>query len=172
MTTNPSSAPVSVHRTTPHSAIPAHFPLIADDFLVNYAPASKLSRLRRLELVRLAALAGIDDETEIEGLTKPQIAEAIVSARDSESLPATPGTYEPPTSPSSDEGNDGGGEETDAANGRHPLGRRTTEPTLSERPFRPIKGRSFSLGLLGSAQVATKTRARLLGRTPNGIPTR
>ncbi|KZV87379.1 kinase-like protein [Exidia glandulosa HHB12029] len=145
----------------------------SDDYLVNHAPTSKLSRLRRTELVRLAGLAGIDDENDIDTLTKTQIVDAIVSARDSESIPPTPGTHEPPTSPSSDDGNDGGGEETDAAaNGRYPLGRRSTEPSLSERPFRPIKGRSFSLGLLGSAKTATKTRARLLGRTQNGTARR
>ena len=108
-------------------------PPAADDFWINQAPLSKLGRLRRIELVRLAGLAGIDDDNNVAALTKPQIAEAIVSVRDTESIPATPGTYEPPTSPSSDDGNDGGGEETDAGHERFALGRRATDPTLSHR---------------------------------------
>jgi len=149
--------------------------------MIRYAPLSRLNRLRRNELVRLAELAGLADHAD--AATKVQIAESIVNARDideldfdDESLPPTPIDQDPPTSPpSSDEGHDGGGEETDVVRrrtaARTPFDRRQTDSSLNDRGFRPLKGRSLSMGIIGKS--TTKARPRFgVGKVPNGLPTR
>ncbi|EPQ57864.1 hypothetical protein GLOTRDRAFT_114462 [Gloeophyllum trabeum ATCC 11539] len=135
-----------------------------DDYLINEAEPRHLRRLRKDELVRLYNAAGLSGDPET--LTKPEIVEAIVAARDDVA-------ELPPTSPplaaadnssecSSDDGNFGGGEETDISakygaqvNG---LRRRVTVHDLGQQMSKSAKGRSLSLGQLDCSEARKATR--------------
>ncbi|TFK76195.1 hypothetical protein BDN72DRAFT_784825 [Pluteus cervinus] len=127
-----------------------------DDYLLNSAPTRQLQRLRKDELARLFATAGLTDDPD--DLTKLELAEAIINARDDEiSVPPSspPGPTDGNSSGySSDEGNVAGDEETDAGGlryphaGSSPLKRRATTNDINKPNARSIKGRSLSLGHL------------------------
>lgn len=123
---------------------------IAVHFLIDEAPPKQLLRLRKDELVRLYTLSGLTEDPEL--LTKQEIIDCIVTARDDlASLP--PSSPAGPTSSassdySSDGGNIAGGEETDFGlrmrNGA--LQRRVTVHDLGRAPQRMGPERCFSLG--------------------------
>ena len=121
----------------------------ADNYLINEASRRQLLRFRKDELVRLYVAAGLTEDAEL--LTKPEIVDCIIDARDDvASLP--------PSSPpdarssgssdySSDGGNVAGGEETDIGGRfRRSLARRNTIHDLERRKGRPLTGdRCYSL---------------------------
>jgi mitogen-activated protein kinase kinase kinase 13 len=126
---------------------------IADEFLINEASTRQLLRLRKDELVRLYVAAGLSDDTE--SVTKPQLADAIISARDDvASLPPSspPGRGDGNSSDfSSDDGNIAGDEETDTGakyTEASSLRRRVTVTGMSQITTRALKTRSLSLGQL------------------------
>lgn len=128
---------------------------IADEFLINEASTRQLLRLRKDELVRLYVATGLSDDTE--SLTKPQLVDAIISARDDvASLPPSspPGRGDGNSSDfSSDDGNIAGDEETDAGakyTGASSLRRRVTVNGMSQITTRALKTRSLSLGQLNA----------------------
>ncbi|KAI5124307.1 hypothetical protein M0805_008915 [Coniferiporia weirii] len=99
----------------------------SDDFLIHEAEVRQLNRLRKDELVRLYSLAGLTTPTEDQ--IKSDIINAIISARiDEEEVPPSSPLGKTDGGYSSDDGHDGGGEETDAAHGslKNPLRRRVT----------------------------------------------
>ncbi|KDQ61060.1 hypothetical protein JAAARDRAFT_124777 [Jaapia argillacea MUCL 33604] len=126
----------------------------SDDHLINTASARELQRLRKDELIRLYIAAGLTDDAD--SLTKLEIVEAIISARDDVAdLPPSspPGRNDGNSSEySSDDGNIAGGEETDIAGRYGPrangLRRRVTVHELGQNIAKPVKGRSLSLGQL------------------------
>ena len=115
-------------------------------------------------MIRLYTLAGLSDDAD--SLTKSELVEAIVSARDDfPELPPSspPGRGDNSSDYSSDDGNMGGDEETDAGgtnvasnSGRHPahmgLRRRATLEEERNSKNRLVKGRSVSMGHLLSTQ--------------------
>lgn len=122
---------------------------IAINFLVNEAPPKQLLRLRKDELVRLYTLAGLTEDPEL--LTKQEIIDCLVAARDDlASLP--PSSPAGPTSSassdySSDGGNVAGGEETDfGLRKTGALQRRVTVHDLGRTSERAGQERCFSLG--------------------------
>ncbi|KAH9996875.1 hypothetical protein BJV77DRAFT_986748 [Russula vinacea] len=124
------------------------------DYLINQAPTRELLRLRKGRLQDLHCSAGLSDNPEI--LTKQEIVDAIIAARDdlAELPPSSPYGRDGANSSecSSDDGNIAGGEETDAGSRRrsHPLGlrRHATTDNVTHAPnlAAPRQGRSFSLG--------------------------
>lgn len=142
---------------------------IADAFLINEAPRRQLLRLRKDDLVRLYAAAGLTEDAEL--LTKPEIVDCIVDSRDDiASLP--------PSSPpeagssgssdySSDGGNVAGGEETDIGNRfRNGLARRNTIHDLGRRNRRPLPSdRCYSLPQLQQSERVTRVASKSI---PNG----
>jgi mitogen-activated protein kinase kinase kinase 13 len=129
-------------------------PCVAVDYLVNQAPNRELLRLRKCRLQELHRSAGLSDDPET--LTKHEIVDAIISARDdlAELPPPSPYGQDGANSSecSSDDGNVAGGEETDAGNQRtsHPFGLRrhvtVHDVGRTPNPPAPLHGRSFSLG--------------------------
>src|SRR6266705_3451390 len=126
---------------------------VAVDYLVHQAPSRELLRLRKGRLQDLHRTAGLSDDPEM--LTKHEIIDAIISARDdlAELPPPSPYGNDGANSSecSSDDGNIAGGEETDAGSQRrsHPLGsRRHVAPNVAHAPnlAAPQMGRSLSLG--------------------------
>lgn len=127
---------------------------IAVDYLVHQAPTRELLRLRKGRLQDLHRTAGLSDDPEM--LTKHEIVDAIISARDdlAELPPPSPYGNDGANSSecSSDDGNIAGGEETDAGSQRrsHPLGlrRHVTVHDVGNTPNHlvPHHGRSLSLG--------------------------
>lgn len=122
----------------------------ADDHLINFADQKQLSRLRKIDLIRLYNSAGLADDPET--LTKPEIVGAIIDAReDYASIP--PSSIAGKSSDySSDDGNTAGDEATDAG-GMDALDapalnlrRRATIHELSKSSNTTRKGRSFSMG--------------------------
>lgn len=132
------------------------------DYFVNQAPIRELLRLKKCRLQDLHRSTGLSDDPEC--LTKQEIADAIVMARDdlAELPPSSPYGLDGANSSeySSDDGNIAGGEETDAGTRRrlNPPGLRrhvTVHDVGHDRPGpSPQRGRSFSLG---------HTRASLIG---------
>ncbi|KAJ7744952.1 hypothetical protein DFH07DRAFT_963486 [Mycena maculata] len=121
-----------------------------DDHLINVASAKELQRLRKDYLVRLYVSAGLSDEAET--LTKSEIIDCIVAARDDVA-------DLPPSSPrgaSSDERENDADEDevlTPTPGGRtrfaNGLRRRATVNNEMDRVrSRPSKNRSFSMGNL------------------------
>jgi hypothetical protein len=124
-------------------------------------------------LVYLYTTAGLTPPSSFESLTKPEIVDAIIAAReDTEGLDDS--VELPPSSPragsecssegeaEADDGNVAGGEETDASMGggsrrmrvgANPLKRRATVNELGKCGIagRPVKGRSVSMGQLGES---------------------
>lgn len=127
---------------------------IADEFLINEASVRQLLRLRKDELVRLYVATGLSDDTE--SLTKPELVDAIISARDDiASLPpSSPGRGDGNSSGfSSDDGNIAGDEETDVGTkytAASSLRRRVTVNGASKLTTRALKTRSLSLGQLNT----------------------
>lgn len=121
---------------------------VADNYLINAAEARQLLRLRKDELVRLYAAAGLTEDAEL--LTKHEIVDCIMAARDDlASLPPSspPGAGDSGSSDySSDGGNIAGGEETDfSARFRPGLRRRATLHVLGPSKGRPLADRCYSL---------------------------
>jgi len=127
----------------------------AVDYLVNEAPTRELLRLRKCRLQDLHRSAGLSDDPET--LTKQEIVDAIIIARDdlAELPPSSPYGHDGANSSecSSDDGNIAGGEETDAGSRRSHLPvlrRHVTVHDVGHAPRiaapGPPHGRSFSLG--------------------------
>lgn len=146
----------------------------SDEYLVNEAPPRKLLRLRKDELVRLYNTTGLADDAE--SFTKPELVQAIVSARDDiASLPPSspPGRPDSISSDySSDDGNVAGDEETDiGVKYRAPFGlrRRATVNGMGDIGSRALKSRSMSMGQLNvhpcpeTSTAAPKVRVELNG---------
>ncbi|KAH0830679.1 kinase-like domain-containing protein [Lanmaoa asiatica] len=128
---------------------------IADEFLISEASTRQLLRLRKDELVRLYVAAGLSDDSE--SLTKPELVDAIISARDEvASLPpsSSPGRGDGNYSDfSSDDGNIAGDEETDVCakyTAGSSLRRRVTVNGMSQITTRALKTRTLSLGQLNT----------------------
>lgn len=141
-----------------------------DDHLINVASAKELQRLRKDELVRLYISAGLSDEADT--LTKTEIIDSIVSARDDVA-------DLPPSSPrgaSSDEHENDADEDeihtpTPAARSRFANGlrRRATVNEMDRLRSRPSKNRSLSMGhLLVAAAEADVGNAIASGSNSNG----
>jgi len=135
------------------------------------APARQLLRLRKDALVCLYTTAGLTPPSSFESLTKPEIVDAIIAAReDNDDLDDS--VELPPSSPRAgsecssegdvdDDGNVAGGEETDASvggakrmkTGASPLKRRATVNELGRGSgvARPMKGRSVSMSQFGES---------------------
>lgn len=137
----------------------------ADDYYLNDASLKELLRLRKDALVRLYTSAGLLDD--FDALTKNELADAIISARDDI-------VDLPPSSPSgctssdglSDDGNFGGGEETDVNHRFRPaatngLRRRVTVHNVVSQPTRLRPGRTISLGQLDRDQFDTKVNTTI-----------
>ena len=134
--------------------------VIADGYLINEAPYRQLLRLRKDELVRLYAAAGLTEEAEL--LTKPEIVDCIIASRDDiASLPPS-SPPEAGSSGSSDYSSDGGhvagGEETDIGHRfRNGLPRRNTMHDLGRRSRRPsASDRCYSLPQIQQSERATR----------------
>lgn len=141
----------------------------ADEYLINFAPPKRLSRLLKVDLVRLYESAGLPDDGEL--FTKSEIIDALVNNRDDHaSVPPS----SPPGRPSevgsseesSDDGNFAGDEETDvggprkATNGDQ-LRRRVTLHEIAKTPARPMKSRSLSMGnILGLGETSKSTMVK------------
>ncbi|KDQ33383.1 hypothetical protein PLEOSDRAFT_1030871, partial [Pleurotus ostreatus PC15] len=119
-----------------------------DEHLINEAPANQLLRMRKDELVRLYSSAGLLDDAE--ALTKHEIVDAIVAARDdvAELPPSSPPRGDGDSSDgSSDDGNVAGDEETDFAPRRaSTLRRRVTINDVARTSSKPLQKRSLSMG--------------------------
>ncbi|KAL0946778.1 hypothetical protein HGRIS_012951 [Hohenbuehelia grisea] len=138
-----------------------------DDYLITTAPANRLQRLRKDELIRLYTSAGLLDDAE--SLTKHEIVEAIISSREdiADLPPSSPPRGDGDSSDcSSDDGNIAGGEETDFGSSRRGLvasglRRRATINDLGRINPRPLKGRSLSMGYFndGDTDASVPTRS-------------
>lgn len=123
--------------------------LQADNYLISEAPPRALLRLKKDELVRLYGAAGLTEDAEL--LTKHDIVDCLVAARDDlASLPPSspPGLPDSGSSDySSDGGNVAGGEETDfGSRSRNGLRRRATMLEMGRHVHRHgMPERSFSL---------------------------
>jgi hypothetical protein len=138
--------------------------------------------MRKDELVYLYTTAGLTPPSSFESLTKPEIVDAIVDAREDNEGGCDDSVELPPSSPragsecssegeaagedvDNDEGNFAGGEETDASMGaskRMKMGasqlrRRATVNELGRGgAARPMKGRSLSMGQLGDSSKGSR----------------
>lgn len=147
---------------------------VAVDYLVNQAPGRELLRLRKCRLQDLHRSAGLSDDPET--LTKQDIVDAIISARDdlAELPPSSPYDGANSSECSSDDGNIAGGEETDAGSrqGSHPLGlrRHVTVHDVVRTPNLPppLQGRSFSLG---HTRTSPTVNCQIEKRLVNGLIT-
>ncbi|KAL5490185.1 hypothetical protein ACEPAI_5018 [Sanghuangporus weigelae] len=133
----------------------------SDEYLLNRADYRELNRLRKDELVHLYSLSGLTASAE--ELTKSDIINSIISARtDDEEVPPSSPPGKTEDGYSSDDGHDGGGEETDAV---RPLRRRSTVQEISRTVKRTAiaLGRSLSLGQSNKAfgTVQQKKCARI-----------
>ncbi|KZT71371.1 hypothetical protein DAEQUDRAFT_127866 [Daedalea quercina L-15889] len=137
----------------------------SDNYLINDARPRQLLRLRKDELVRLYIAAGLSEDAEL--LTKPEIVDCIVAARDdvAEVPPSSPPTAIDSGSSdySSDGGNVAGGEETDFTGRlRNGARRRATVADLSQASRARPSTRCLSLGQIDPEAYATK-RTRYSG---------
>ncbi|KAA1469404.1 hypothetical protein DENSPDRAFT_835021 [Dentipellis sp. KUC8613] len=128
----------------------------SEDHLINEAPPRQLLRLRKDELIQLYHAAGLSEDAET--LTKQDIVEAIIAARDDVAdLPPSspPGRDGNSSECSSDDGNYAGGEETDAGGlysaAPNGLRRRVTVHDVGRVTGRATKGRSLSMGEMDHA---------------------
>ena len=118
----------------------------ADNYLINEAPSQRLLRFRKDELVRLYAAAGLTEDAEL--LTKPEIVDSIIAARDdvADLPPSSPGVASGSSDYSSDGGNVAGGEETDFTHRfRNGIRRRATVNGLGRISRRDAPDRSLSM---------------------------
>ncbi|KAJ7632868.1 hypothetical protein FB45DRAFT_978506 [Roridomyces roridus] len=139
-----------------------------DDHLIHFASAKELQRLRKDHLVQLYISAGLSDEAE--ALTKSEIIDFIVSARD-DVVDFPPSS---PRGPSSDE-QDNDADEDEVHSPTLPgrvrytqgLRRRATVTETDRLRSRPSKGRSFSMGnLLAPSDIESNSIAS--GSNMNG----
>ncbi|OBZ65718.1 Mitogen-activated protein kinase kinase kinase 12 [Grifola frondosa] len=127
----------------------------SDSHLIHEAPPRQLLRLRKDELVRLYAAAGLTEDAEL--FTKHEIVDCIIAARDevAELPPSSPGVADSNSSDySSDGGNVAGGEETDFNNRfRNGLRRRATVHDLSHASRRHAPDRRKRFNVDSNAQL-------------------
>ena len=140
----------------------------ADNYLINEAPPQRLLRFRKDELVRLYGAAGLTEEAEL--LTKPEIVDCIIAAREdvADLPPSSPGVASGSSDYSSDGGNVAGGEETDFAHRvRNGMRRRATVNDLSRLSRRHMPDRSLSMSHIEhSVCEASPTQ----GKRKRGLP--
>lgn len=145
----------------------------ADEYYLHDANMKELLRLRKDALVRLYTCAGLSDD--FDALTKHDLAEAIISARDDiADLPPSSPSGCTSSDGSSDDGHFGGGEETDvnhrfrpaAANG---LRRRVTVHNIAAQSTRNKAGRTISLGQLDKEQFDTKLNTAIAKYSNLGV---
>jgi hypothetical protein len=160
-------------------ALPFSILFAAFEYLINEAAPRQLLRLRKDELVNLYTSAGLSDDAE--SLTKQEIVDAVVAARDdvAEIPPSSPRGGS--TDYSSDDGNLAEDDETDivpvhsTVNG---LRRRATTNDLDQSNSKPPKGRSFSMDFLLAqspsfeGRKATKPSGNRVHYGNGGIPPR
>ncbi|KAF7974846.1 hypothetical protein HWV62_11225 [Athelia sp. TMB] len=164
----------------------------SEHYLINTAGPRQLLRLRKDQLIEVYTSAGLTPPSSFESLTKPEIVEAIVAAREAtdDDPDDSDGPDEsidlPPSSPrggseyssdgevgdEQDDGNVAGGEETDAVGswkrprgGNNLLRRRATVNDFGSGSGRPLKGRSLSMGQMGPSSISSKAK---LGRGVSG----
>ena len=144
----------------------------ADEYYLNGANVKELLRLRKNALVRLYTYAGLSDD--FDALTKHDLAEAIISARDDiADLPPSSPSGCTSSDGSSDDGHFGGGEETDASHRFRPgatngLQRRVTVHNVMAQPTRRA-GRTTSLGQLDKEQFDTKLNTAIAKYSNLGV---
>lgn len=149
--------------------LPPYYPIhctdspryVAETFLINEALPRQLLRLRKDELIQLYQSAGLTEDAEL--LTKHEIVDAIVAARDEVApLPPSspPGHMDSGSSDySSDGGNFAGGEETDIGYRlRNGLRRRATVHDMSQTSSRPGQERCYSLGDIDGQKLRNRTQ--------------
>lgn len=135
-------------------------------------------RLRKDELVRLYSAAGLSEDAEY--LTKSDLAESIISARDDvASVPPSSPSGFTSSDGSSDDGHFAGGEETDAGarfrpgSGSNGLRRRVTvqnmSPVVRGRPSNA--SRTVSLGQIDNAILNSRSKIKN-NRLANGFNSR
>lgn len=163
-------------KLCPHPSSSDAYGELADEFLINEASARQLLRLRKDELMRIYVVAGLSDDTE--SLTKPELVDAIISARDDiASLPpsSSPGRGDDNSSDfSSDDGNFAGGEETDAGAkymAASSLRRRATVNGIGHIT-RALKTRSLSLGQVNAHSCPVKLDVVLEQKIEHDVVTR
>lgn len=144
----------------------------ADEYYLNDASIKELLRLRKDALVRLYTYAGLSDD--FDALTKHDLAEAIISARDDiVDLPPSSPSGCTSSDGSSDDGHFGGGEETDVNHRFRPaatngLRRRVTVHDMVAQPTRRA-GRTISLGQLDKEQFDTKLNTAIAKYNALGV---
>ncbi|EIN07048.1 hypothetical protein PUNSTDRAFT_104507 [Punctularia strigosozonata HHB-11173 SS5] len=143
-----------------------------DNYLIHEASERELLRLRKEELVRLYAEAGLSEDAE--SLTKQEIVHAIIEARDDTAeLPPSspPGRGDGNSSDySSEDGNVAGDEENELRN-RYParasaLRRRVTVHELGVVSKQMPNARSLSMGQLGVAEAKKAPKIAGGSRSP------
>ena len=145
---------------------------LADEYYLNDASIKELLRLRKDALVRLYTYAGLSDD--FDALTKHDLAEAIISARDDiADLPPSSPSGCTSSDGSSDDGHFGGGEETDVNHRFRPavpngLRRRVTVHNIMAQPTRRA-GRTISLGQLDKEQFDTKLNTAIAKYNALGV---
>ena len=151
-----------------------HFPgFTANEYYLNDASRKELLRLRKDALVRLYTCAGLSDD--FDALTKHDLAAAIISARDDiADLPPSSPSGCTSSDGSSDDGNFGGGEETDANHRFRPaatngLRRRVTVHNVVVQSTRARAGRTISLGQLDKDQFDTKLNTAIAKYSNLGV---
>lgn len=129
--------------------------------------------MRKDELVRLYSSAGLLDDAE--ALTKHEIVDAIVAARDdvAELPPSSPPRGDGDSSDgSSDDGNVAGDEETDFAPRRtSTLRRRVTINDVARTSSKPLQKRSLSMGHFTGGDISVfplRKANRALGADKRG----
>ncbi|KAG5221160.1 transporter [Salix suchowensis] len=145
----------------------------SDEHLINEAPANQLLRMRKDELARLYSSAGLLDDAE--ALTKHEIVDAIVAARDdvAELPPSSPPRGDGDSSDgSSDDGNVAGDEETDSAPRRtSTLRRRVTINDVARTSSKSLQKRSLSMGHFTGGDISVfplRKANRALGADKRG----
>ena len=122
----------------------------ADEHLINFAEQKQLNRLRKTDLISLYNLAGLPEDPET--LTKPEIINAIIDARDDYVSVPPSSLVDKSSDYSSDDGNIAGDEATDAGGldvldaPALNLRRRATMHELGKSNNITYKGRSLSMG--------------------------
>lgn len=145
----------------------------ADEYYLHDANMKELLRLRKDALVRLYTCAGLSDD--FDALTKHDLAEAIISARDDiADLPPSSPSGCTSSDGSSDDGHFGGGEETDVNHRFRPatangLRRRVTVHNIAAQSTRNKAGRTISLGQLDKEQFDTKLNTAIAKYSNLGV---
>ncbi|KAJ3906162.1 hypothetical protein F5879DRAFT_947549 [Lentinula edodes] len=138
----------------------------SDDYLISSASSRVLSRMRKDDLIRLYALAGLTDD--VESFTKSEIVQSIIAARDDvASLP-----------PSSPLGRGGGSSDYSSDDAIVPDEEATPMPNIRRRVTindvareaerRPLKSRSLSMGHFND-ESSSSSRSRAKRQTSRAI---